>query len=340
MDISNFKNNKKIIFFILVAITLWGMYYFKDVFMLFFASFVIASSLMPFVDKLSKKMPRIFAISLIYLVGFGLFAVLLVPLISLLYKETLLFIKHIPDYIVMVTNYLSTTDFMGKKLIELINTDSALLSSASFGSTIIDKSINFTKDLIYGFTIAFTLAIIVLYMLLDKKEIKNYFLKLFPSDMRVKVNDITSNISTKVGGYVVGQLVMMLAVAIVTAFGLEIFRVEFSLLLGVIAGVLDIVPIVGPMIAFALAILVVLPKGLPAIVAVCAVYAFAQWVTNTFLKPIVFGKMLDLHPLVVVFAIFAFVKFLGVVGVILAPAIAATICVLFDELYVKTMNKE
>ena len=50
--------------------------------------------------------------------------------------------------------------------------------------------------------------------------------------------------------------------------------------------------------------------------------------------------MLDLHPLIIIFAIFAFEKFLGVSGVILAPAIAATLCVLFDELYVKTINKE
>lgn len=340
MSSLNFKNHKTIIFFVLVAFILWAMYYFKDVFLLFFASYVIAASLMPGVDKLSKKMPRSFAVSLIYILGTGLFALIFVPLISLLYKESVLFIKHIPEYIGMITEYLSTTDFMGKKLIELIDTDSAILSSASVGPAIIDKSINFTKDLIYGFTISFTLAIIVLYMLLDKADIKKYFLKLFPTEIRVKVNDLTSNISTKVGAYVVGQLVMMLAVAVVTALGLEIFKVEFSLLLGFIAGLLDIIPIVGPMIAFALAILVVLPKGLPAILAVCAVFAFAQWSTNTFLKPIVFGKMLDLHPLVIVFAIFAFAKFLGVVGVILAPAIAATLAVLFDELYVKTINKE
>ncbi|HIZ29467.1 MAG TPA: AI-2E family transporter [Candidatus Adamsella sp.] len=340
MDISNFKNYKMIIFFILVVITLFGMYYFKDVFMLFFASYVIAASLMPLVDKLSKKMPRSFVISLIYLIGFGLFTLILIPLISLLYKETVLFIKNIPEYFQMIMNYLSTTDFMGKKLIEVINTENALMSSASFGSTIIDKSINFTVSLIYGFTIAFTLAIIVLYMLLDKSEIKDYFLALFPKNMRNKAKELSSNISTKVGGYVVGQLLMMFAVGLITFIGLAIFKLPFSLLIGFIAGVLDIIPIVGPIIAFGLAIIVVFPKGIAAIVAVCAVFAFAQWSTNTFLKPIVLGKMLDLHPLIIIFAIFAFEKFLGVSGVILAPAIAATVCVLFDELYVKTINKE
>ncbi len=340
MDISGLKNNKIFFFLILVALTIWLMYYFKDEVLLFFASYVIACSLMPLVDKLSKKIPRGAAISLIYVTGFTVFTLLLIPLISLLYRETVLFIKNMPDYIEMAVSYLSNTSVMGKTLFELANNENMLISSANFGKQLIDQSINLTMNLIYGFTVVFTLAIIVLYMLLDKEEIKTYFLKLFPSEIREKANQIASSISVKVGGYVVGQIAMMAAVAFLTVIGLTLFRVPFSLLLGVIAGIFDIIPIVGPIVAFALAIIVVFPKGLMAIVSVCAVYAFAQWATNTFLKPYIFGKILDLHPLVIIFSVFAFAKFLGVAGVILAPAIAATICVIFDELYVKNINKE
>jgi predicted PurR-regulated permease PerM len=64
----------------------------------------------------------------------------------------------------------------------------------------------------------------------------------------------------------------------------------------------------------------------------------AQWIENNFVRPYVFGKFLDLHPLIIFFSIFVTAKFLGAVGVLFAPAIAATICVLLDELYIKPIN--
>ena len=69
------------------------------------------------------------------------------------------------------------------------------------------------------------------------------------------------------------------------------------------------------------------------------VYIIAQWISNNFIRPFIFGKFMDLHPLVILLSFLVAAEFLDVWGVILAPAIAAVVAVLFDELYVKQINK-
>ena len=64
----------------------------------------------------------------------------------------------------------------------------------------------------------------------------------------------------------------------------------------------------------------------------------AQWAQNQLLRPIVFGKLLNMHPLVIIVALLFSAKFLGFWGVILSPAIASVICVLVDELYLNRIN--
>ena len=71
---------------------------------------------------------------------------------------------------------------------------------------------------------------------------------------------------------------------------------------------------------------------------ILVVFAIAQIAENNLVRPYIFGKFLDLHPLIIFLALFITAQFLGVIGVIFAPAIAASVCVLIDELYIKNIN--
>ena len=71
---------------------------------------------------------------------------------------------------------------------------------------------------------------------------------------------------------------------------------------------------------------------------IIVIFAIAQIAENNLVRPYIFGKFLDLHPLIIFLALFITAQYLGVVGVIFAPAIAATVCVLIDELYIKNIN--
>lgn len=339
MSIS-FKYIKNLAFIVLTAVLLVIAYNFKDITLLFFGAYVIASAINPLVDWMSKKMPRGMAVTLIYTLGLGTLTLLTVPLVVKIYDEIVQLAQNFPSYISTIKNYILNLQVMGEPIFKILNFDIVFPTATNIGTQLLNQSLNLTKNILVGVTIAFTIAIIVLYMILDKNIIQEGFIKLFPENIKQKAGEIAGIISSKVGGYVVGQLLTMVCVGIITGLGLWFFHVDFAALLGLIAGILDIIPIVGPLVAFIIGLIVAASNGASAILAVIFVYAFAQWLTNNFVRPILFGKLLDLHPLIIILSLIIAANTLGIVGIILAPAIAATICVIFEEVYVKTINQK
>ena len=170
--------------------------------------------------------------------------------------------------------------------------------------------------------------------------IRNAIVLVFPPKLKNKAKEVYENIEKKVGGYVIAQILSMSTVAICTAIGLLMLRVEYAVLLGLIAGILDIIPIIGPTLALILGVLFAIQQGWGVVLLTIIVYLAAQWLSNNLIRPLVFGKFLDLHPIIIIFAFLISAQFLGVWGVILSPAIAALLITLFDELYLKTINKK
>ena len=136
------------------------------------------------------------------------------------------------------------------------------------------------------------------------------------------------------------QFLSITQVGVCVAVGLAILHVNYAVFLGFISAVMDLVPVVGPVISGVVILLVAISHG-PVIAALAiGVLLLAQFIENNWAKPYFFSKYMDLHPLVVIFSFVVAAKFLGVVGVLIAPAIAAVVVTLFEEIYVKTMNDE
>ena len=124
------------------------------------------------------------------------------------------------------------------------------------------------------------------------------------------------------------------------AVTLLLLHVEYAIFLGFVSAILDLVPIVGPIISGLLILLVAFPKGWIVCLLAIGSLLLGQFLENNWAKPYFFSKYMDLHPLVVIFSFVIAAKFLGVVGVLIAPAIAAVFVTLFDEIYIKTLNEE
>lgn len=330
---------KNIIFVLLILLVLKFISSVKDLALLIFASFVIAASLDPLVSKLQKYMSRAMATS-IALTGFLAIALgAFVPLFIILLEEINAIIAELPLKIAMVQNYIATKTFFGTKLSSIIGSDTISMPSGEFLGNAVQTTIAASASIVGAFAIIFIIAMVVFYMLNDKVQMRRWFLNLFPPNIREKAAKISGTITTKVGGFVIAQSASMLSVGLVTFIGLAVLGVPFALALGLIAGILDIVPIVGPIIATLLGVSAAYSKGWIIITAVVMVYILAQWISNNFIRPFIFGRFMDLHPLVILLSFLVAAEFLDVWGVILAPAIAAVIAVLFDELYVKQINQ-
>ena len=119
-----------------------------------------------------------------------------------------------------------------------------------------------------------------------------------------------------------------------------ILKVDSAIILGCVSAVLDIVPIVGPAIALIVCLAVTYKLGWTILILTAVIFLIAQIVENNVVKPYVFGKFMDLHPIVIYIFLFVCAKYFGAVGAIFAPAIAADVCVFIEELYLKSMDED
>ena len=334
-----FFTGKNIFFVGLVILLMLILPKIIGILMLFFGAYVIACALNPYVTKLMLKMKNRTAASSLVLLGsiLGIVA-LFIPIFFVAYKEIRTFMITLPEKITDVTNFLMNTEFYGHKLPDMFDSDTILGGSSSFAQGLFNQSWSLTVSIFQLIMISVALTMIVYYILVDKSYLKKKFLQFFPPDLKEKADAILSTISNKVGGYVRAQIISMAAVGIMMSIVLVILGVEYSTLLGLITGILDIIPILGPTIALGIIILVAYPAGLVKIILIVVGFLLVQQISNYIVRPVLFGKLMELHPLMIFLALFLAEQFLGFWGVILSPAIAATVCVLIDELYLTPMN--
>lgn len=336
-----FKNHmtlKNVIFFIIAILFLVFLTKIKDIAILFFASYVIACSLNPVVDKLAGKVNRGFAAGLVLLCGMLIVILFLIPIIIMGGHQVSSFLQLLPEHFDSVKNYLASVPMLKNTEISQLDLGGILSSATGITSNVVSSSISFTKEV--GTAVIYFLAgcIIIYYFMADKDVVKQGFLKMFPHQLKDRADEIINSISRKIGGYVVAQVVTMFSVGFIIFIGLAVIGVDYALLLGLLSAIFDIVPIVGPAVALIVILLTVYKSGALTIGLVLLVFAFAQWAENNLVRPYIFSKFLDLHPLIIYFFLFVTAQFLGIIGVVFAPAIAATVCVLIEELYIKSIN--
>lgn len=340
MSIKNSITAKNIIFLIMVILLIKFFSQITTTVMLFFVSYVFACSLNPIVDKLSKKLSRPAAASIVMggttLILFAVF----LPLVIVTIKQVELLAMSLPEKIDTLKYFILHQKILGQNLISLIDFASIVEPVSKFTTNIVNQSIAMTLNLAAAVVYLLSLCVITYYFIVDKDTIRKGFMLLFPEHIKKKADTILTSISEKIGSYVIAQLIVTAGIGVCFFIPLFLMKIDSALLLGVLAAILDLIPIIGAAVTMILCVIICYHLKFLTVVLVLLFYLIAQWIQNNFIKPYVFGKFMDLHPLIIFFAIFVTAKFLGPIGVIFAPAIAATICVLIDELYIKPINTE
>jgi predicted PurR-regulated permease PerM len=176
----------------------------------------------------------------------------------------------------------------------------------------------------------FILPVWVAYILKDKKTLVSIFDNALPQSWRFDTWAVIKTVERDFGQWVRGQIILGFVVGFFTFVGLIVLSRtvdpifgRYAILLSVIAGLLELVPIIGPIIAAVPAALLAATAGLPALIAVLVLYLVVQQVENTFLVPNIQGNAVQLHPAAVVFAIIVGGSLAGLLGAILALPITA-----------------
>jgi predicted PurR-regulated permease PerM len=173
------------------------------------------------------------------------------------------------------------------------------------------------------------------YMLIDGQSFFQYVLRFVPAEHRTYVRDISTEVHRVLGRYLRGQLFLILLMSTVTFLILEwLYRLPYALWIGVLTGVLEIIPLIGPITAGAVACTIGFAQGGPTEAAALAItYFVLRQVEDQLVMPIVVGRAVHVHPLVTIFAVLTAEKFAGVLGMVLAVPIAAAIKVVLDYAY-------
>lgn len=339
MQINEYFTFKNIAFALMLCIFIYFLSKITDIALMIFASFVLASTLLPLVNKLSKKMPRAAASGLIMVaLILGIFLVF-IPLTVFTLEQFALLIKNAPYYIGLLHKVASFKIF-GYSLAGVLEPIHLADVLNSVSSTVLEKTISATAAIASSAAGMIAIAIMTFYICVDYDVLKKGFLKLFPQNLKDKARDIIDSVTQKVGGYVFAQLVSMLFVGVFLGLGLLLMGHKHALMLGFIAFAFDLIPVLGPALAIVLAIATSISYGVPYCIGVLVIFGISQVAENQFLRPLVFSKFMDINPLVVIISLLVGAKFLGLWGAILAPVVASVFIVLIDELYIKTINQE
>jgi predicted PurR-regulated permease PerM len=177
--------------------------------------------------------------------------------------------------------------------------------------------------------------IVTFYFLLDGKRFGEFALRFLDRAQRAEALRISNRIHVVLGRWIRGQLLLIALVAVVLYVILgPILHVPYALILGVLSGFLEIVPLVGPLIAAALAGTVAFStRGTDTTIAVLLVYLVVRQVEDQVIMPLVIGRAVHLHPVVTIFAVLVGLSAWGVLGGLLAVPVAAALNVTLQELF-------
>lgn len=175
--------------------------------------------------------------------------------------------------------------------------------------------------------------VLLYYLLLEDYKIPQSILHAIPSIYRKPIRRIMVRTNQQIAQYVRGQIIVAICVAIMFMIGFSIIGLDYGITIGILAGFLNIIPIIGSMLAAVPALIIGLITSPLMFLKVVIVLALEQTIEGRILSPQVLGSSMEIHPVTILLVLLAGGKMFGLAGVILAVPGYAVLKVLFDELF-------
>lgn len=315
----------KVVFVVLALAFLWTI---REVIVLFLLAVVLASAMEPLVDYLHiKKIPRALTVIGVYVVVFavvGLVASLVVPLVI---EQTKLLVQNLPQYFTEFQSHYPGLHSLigGGDIGQLINNFFA--TSGGEQASVFSRTLGVFNGVL-GFV---TILVISLYLVAEQKGMKDFISTLVPLGKREFTIQLVTKIQKKMGLWVLGQLILSVSIFAFTFIGLSLLGVKYALVLALLAGVLEIIPYVGPILSAIPAIFFAFLQSPALALAVLVLYILVQKLEGYVLVPKIMQKTVGISPLVVVLALIIGLKLAGVLGLLLAVPLASAITVIVQE---------
>jgi predicted PurR-regulated permease PerM len=316
-------SHKTIIFAVLFLLSLWLIFFLRDLILELFVALLLMTILEPLVNLLAKvKIPRAVSVLLSYVVFFGLFGGIIALIVPALVDQTTSFVNALPFYFsnLGLSSYIS-----GDIAKELLNKLSSLPGEA----------FKFTVSIFSNVVSVLTVLVFTFYMLQSKDSLRDQLGFLFGEEKEEEISEVVNNLESRLGAWARGQFTLMFIVGLTTYIGLSLIGIPFALPLAILAGFLEIVPFLGPIVAAIPSIII--GFGISPIMGVLAagVAILIQQLENYVLVPKVMQKSIGVSPLVTLISLAIGTKLAGVVGAIISIPVVITLQILTKKYLVK-----
>jgi len=304
-----------------VVLIFYALYLLRDVLLDLVFALIISILLDPIIDFLQRlKIPRVLAVILVYVAIFSFLAMLIYYLAPILIQEVNQFTQLFPYYFEKISPPLK---FLGFKAFENIEVFSKTLEN-----TLSAVSSNMFSSLfaIFGgiFSTLFVISVAI-FLSLEEKGVLRALQLIFPAKYEDFLLNLWQKCEQKVSGWFLTRIVASAFVAIASILLFYYFNVKYPFSLGIISGILDFVPIIGPMVAALLAFFLVAIDSILRAIFVLIGFALIQEIENNIVTPFISKKLFDLPPVVVLISLALGMKLAGFLGAILGLPLTAII---------------
>lgn len=328
----------RVMLLLLLAI---GVYFFWDLLLVVLMAVVIASAAEPAVVWFRRfNVPRIVAVILIYL-GFALgIGALLFFFIPIVLDDAASFLATLPEYLDSNILLGPLRDYTPQILQPGIDGLSQSFSLAeivnSLRTTLAESSAGVFKivSAVFGSIVSLILIVVLsFYLSVQDDGVVDFLSIITPTKHKKYIVDLWRRSQFKIGRWMQGQLFLGLIIGVIVYLMLVILRVEHALLLAVLAGVLEIIPVFGPVLAAIPAVLVAFISGfyyvpgggLSAALIITGAYVLIQQFENHLIYPLVVRKVVGVPPILVIMVLLIGARLAGFLGVVLSVPIAAAV---------------
>lgn len=297
----------------------------------------------PLIDWFERRwhLNRVLSITIIFILIVGLLVWGIATIIPIIQSQTTSLIDQWPSYWANIQTqtmkWFNDPAFKSiQKQLNDINTDvfSNLSSKVNQMLTSTVSHIGTAVGVVTNVVIAIvTMPFILFFMLKDGHRMKGYLLKFFPVKVRATTGKVLEEINTQVSQYIRGQLTVAFWVAVMFTVGYWIVGMKYGLTLGILAGILNLIPYLGSFLAMVPSVIIAAFISPLLLIKVLIVFAVEQTLEGRLVSPLVLGSKMAMYPVTTIIVLLASGKLFGLAGVILGIPVYAIIKILISHLF-------
>ncbi len=304
----------------------WFILQIKEILIMFFIAYILMAALMPYVKIMHRnRIPKVLASGIVYVITLLLVVLLVVPIVPFFISQMQSLFMNLPLFI---DNFSKLIGFHFEASQLQGYATSQLGSISASALTITTQAFSIIFSLILIFVLSF-------YLMIDQSRVRRELISLFPKKQEEKIMSVMELIEDKLGAWFRGQITLCVFIGFLTWVVLTVIGIPFALPLAILAGILEIIPTLGPILSAVPAVIVALSISPVTALIVIIAYIIIQMLENNLLVPKIMQKAVGLNPIVIILVITIGAKLLGILGALLAIPFVAMLIIIFKHVVKK-----